>query len=725
MKPFTGPHLAALTLAIALVGGLSGVAHADTTHDLYSIMIPYASDEDIRKVSDLFDHFRLDADQRVIFAEVDGDMVEQLKQAGLVVQVDEGETARIREFMASRYKAAEAAASNTQKSFDTLTPSSITNGKHACYRTVEQSFATGEALARTYPNLVQFKSVGKTWVQQQTMSFRNLLVKYLPAAVLREYNLDAFPGEAGNDLKVLVVGNLAKQNDKTPRMAATGSIHAREYQPAELLLRYAEWLLANYGKDPQATWLVDNNQFHFILHANPAGRKMAEQAAPSSGAGWRKNVNFDTAFCAAHAQSSGVDLNRNFPFGWSAKGSGGSDGRACGETFRGAAAASEPETQAIIKYIAGELKNGRYLGGVLPDARPVKDWSAPAPDDYSGLYFDLHSFSRAILWPWGITRPENNNTTHTPNNKSMAVLAQRLAWYNTYSPQQVLSYNVEGTTTDTFYGLLGAPSYTIELGTSFYEPCDKFEKTTYPQNFNAMLYASRILKAPYKLPFGPDTADVKVGAASVEQGMKVKITALIDDSRYKYSKAGQSHVAPPPLPYELNIKAAHAFVDKLPWDVGAQPITLTATSGAFDTTRTLSVAGEIDTSKLAPGRHLIYVRGVNAGSITQNGATEAVSYEGPPSAVFIDVTAKPSVNGGSSGGSSGGSGSSSGAGSGGGGGAVDPGIAALFALLGLLGLGGRTIRREKECRVRRQLESVQRMKRRFASSSNDDRLPPA
>ena len=40
-------------------------------------------------------------------------------------------------------------------------------------------------------------------------------------------------------------------------MVVFGSIHAREYTPAELLTRMAEWLVSGYGTDPEATWLVD------------------------------------------------------------------------------------------------------------------------------------------------------------------------------------------------------------------------------------------------------------------------------------------------------------------------------------------------------------------------------------------------------------------------------------------------------------------------------------
>ena len=54
------------------------------------------------------------------------------------------------------------------------------------------------------------------------------------------------------------------------------AIHAREYATAELITRFAEYLVENYGTDPDITWLLDYNEIHLLLQANPDGRKHAE-----------------------------------------------------------------------------------------------------------------------------------------------------------------------------------------------------------------------------------------------------------------------------------------------------------------------------------------------------------------------------------------------------------------------------------------------------------------
>ncbi len=183
----------------------------------------------------------------------------------------------------------------------------------------------------------------------------------------------ATPGGApGYDLLVLVLTNQAIPGPK-PRFFLHGAIHAREYTTVELGLRFAEELVAGYGTDADATWLLDEHEIHLLIQANPDGRKQAE-----AGLSWRKNTNGD--YCGPTSNSRGADLNRNLEVKWGC----------CDDTYRGAAPASEPETMAIQAY----------MRTIFPDQRgPLP--SDPAPADATGLYIDLHSYSELVLWPWG------------------------------------------------------------------------------------------------------------------------------------------------------------------------------------------------------------------------------------------------------------------------------------------------------------------------------------
>ena len=108
----------------------------------------------------------------------------------------------------------------------------------------------------------------------------------------------------------------------------------------------------------------------------------------------------------------------------------GSSSDTCDEDYRGPTAASEPETRNLVAYVAGSPgTDGVYSGGLLPDRRP-DNVSIASPDDYAGLFFDIHSYSQLVLWPWGDT------TNAAPNRMPLQTFGRRLAWFNGYTPER-------------------------------------------------------------------------------------------------------------------------------------------------------------------------------------------------------------------------------------------------------------------------------------------------
>jgi hypothetical protein len=405
-------------------------------------------------------------------------------------------------------------------------------------------------------------------------------------------------------MRVLALNNTAtdaRYPDKQ-NMVVLAAIHAREYTTAELATRFAEWLVDRYGIDADATWLVDNFRFHFILQANPDGRKKAE-----SGLSWRKNTDTDNGACSAN--SYGVDLNRNWTWRWSQVADG-SSSDACAVNYRGPAAASEAETQAAMRYIVGTRgSNGVYTGGVLPDMRSD---TGTAPKYYPGLFLDIHSFSQLVLWPWAST------STAAPNGAQLRTLGRRLAYFNNYAPKQWIGlYPADGTNTDTVYGITGAPSYTIELGQAFFETCSSFESSTFPQNFEALKYAARSLAGPYVYPSGPDTTAVAVSSASVRRGAAFAVSAWVDDRRFNQSQGAEAI---------QKITGARAYLDSRPWAAGGISYGMHPSDGILDSSRE-KVTVNIPTANLALGWHVVYVRGIDASATA-----------GTPKAIYFRVT---------------------------------------------------------------------------------------
>lgn len=447
-----------------------------------------------------------------------------------------------------------------------------------CYRTVEETYASAVQIASDHPNLAAWIDIGDSWEKTQP------------------------GGLPGYDLMVLRLTNAAIPGPK-PKLFVMTAIHAREYATAELSTRFAEHLVDNYDVDPDITWLLDYHEIHLLLHSNPDGRKKAE-----SGLLWRKNTDNNDG-CIDESRW-GTDLNRNFNFEWGC--CGGSSGEPCAETYRGPAAASEPETQAVQNYVVAEF----------PDQRP-DDLATPAPLDATGLFIDIHSYSRLVLWPWGFS------DSPPPNAVELQTLGRKFAFFNDYDPAHHIYYDVDGATDDFAYGRLGISAYVFEVGTSFFQDCASFENTILPDNLLALIYAAKSARSPYMTPAGPETLNVVAQPAAAAAGIPVILTARADDTRFN----NQNGTEP-----TQNIAAAEYYIDVPPWSTSSAPVahSMTASDGAFDS-EIEDVQAAINTTGLSVGRHTVFVRG-----------QDASGNWGPVSAAFlyiIDPDVSPTIEG--------------------------------------------------------------------------------
>ncbi len=457
---------------------------------------------------------------------------------------------------------------------------------YPCYRTVEETFATAAQLAVDYPTLAQWIDIGDSWE------------KIAPG------------GSAGFDMMVLKLTNSQVTGTPTglgqgkPVLFITSAIHAREYTTAELTTRFAEYLLNNYGVDADATWLLDEHEIHLMLQTNPDGRKHAE-----AGDYWRKNTNEN--YCGATSSSRGADLNRNFSFQWAC--CNGSSGSECDNVYRGPTPASEPETQAVEAY-------ARF---VFPDQRDDA-LGAPAPDDATGLYIDVHSSGELVLWPWGHT------ATVAPNGIQMRTLGRKMAYFNGHEPDQAIGlYPTDGTTDDFVYGDLGVAAYTFELGTTFFQDCGYFESTIFPDNLEALIYSAKVARTPYLTPSGPEVLDLNLlGGTFVAPGDTIDVAANANDTRFN-NEVGSEPTG--------TIAGARCSLDAAPWaDPAPAFYALSATDGSFDT-GVESVEGSITTSSLADGRYTLFCQ-----------AKDNADQWGPVSAIFfwiMDPATAPHVAG--------------------------------------------------------------------------------
>ncbi|CAM2011084.1 M14 family zinc carboxypeptidase [Acanthopleuribacter pedis] len=434
-----------------------------------------------------------------------------------------------------------------------------------CYPTVDETYALLDQWAAAYPDLVQVIDIGDSWEKQ-------------------------FEG-GGDDLRVLKITGRNGVENKAPWFAM-GALHAREYTTAALLTRFAEELLTGYGEDPNITWQLDHGVFHFLLIANPDGRRRAEQALF-----WRKNADND--YCTG-SNFRGIDLNRNFTFQWGC--CFGSSGVPCDETFRGPEAGSEPEIQALTDYVRMHFPDNRG-----PD---IGDGVAP---DAAGVFLDIHSYGRFVLWPFGYSQVDS------ADNAVLQRLGRKFAFFNGYSPEKAsASFVTDGTSDDWAYGELGLAAFTFELGTSFFQPCEDFENTILPDNLAALRYSARVARAPFSMPGGPDVIALNLARTVVLPGDTILITATADDTRFSTRNGAEPSAV---------VTSVRLTVDTPPWLTDGDTPTFDAADGTFDSA-VESVVLSWSPPPLTPGRHTVFVQ-----------ARDADGDWGPVSAAFISYRA--------------------------------------------------------------------------------------
>jgi carboxypeptidase T len=441
---------------------------------------------------------------------------------------------------------------------------------YPCYETVEETFAAAQGFTSTYPKLASWTPVGESWEKTQ--------------------------GTGGYDMAVLKLTNkntTGPNGEAKPKLFVDSAIHAREYVTAPLMLAFATQLLTGYGKNANATWILDHHEIHLLLHTNPDGRKKAE-----SGLLWRKNTNKN--YCGANSNNRGADLNRNFSYSWDLTHGGGSSGNQCDETYRGPSAASEPEIQTVESYVRS-----------LWADRRGPNQNDPAPADTSGVHLDMHSYGQLVLWPWGFTNQL------APNSTALQTLGRKFAYFNGHLPQQSIGlYQTDGTSDSISYGELGVAAFTFEMGTSFFQSCTTYESSIKPGNLNALWYAAKVVRTPYLTPAGPDVTTVKLSVNGVPAGTPVTLTATVDDTHYSTRNGTEP---------SQNIAAAEAYVDVAPWTPGATPLALAAKDGAYNA-KTEKATTTLSTTGLSKGKHLVFVRG-----------RDAAGNWGPVNATFLKI----------------------------------------------------------------------------------------
>jgi hypothetical protein len=189
----------------------------------------------------------------------------------------------------------------------------------------------------------------------------------------------------GREIIALKVMKNARAHRDGARPAAlyTSTQHAREWISTEVNRRTLHWFIDEYNSgNGEIRELLKHVELWFVIVANPDGYQYTFDEERL----WRKNLN-DNDNDNQITGADGVDPNRNFDEHWKYDEEG-SSSIFSSDTYRGASAASEPETQAMRSLIG------------LSDPEMHANW---------------HSYGPLILFPqgWLVGAPDADNPIYT------------------------------------------------------------------------------------------------------------------------------------------------------------------------------------------------------------------------------------------------------------------------------------------------------------------------
>jgi len=235
----------------------------------------------------------------------------------------------------------------------------------------------------------------------------------------------------GRDIWAFKVSDAPDEDEEEPEVLFTGLTHAREPLSMMNLIYFVQRLAQEYGSDPELTYLVNEREIWFLPVVNPDGYVYNESIQPNGGGMHRKNrLNTN----CGDGTNRGVDLNRNYGFGWGANNIGSSPDP-CATTYRGESAFSEPETQVVRDFISNR------------DFMNVIHYHT-----YSNVY--IHAFGNA-------TYPDEPDlTTHQEIGNEMA----QFNGYPVGTGYELIGYTVNGDAVDWTYGDQGLVAFTPEVG---------------------------------------------------------------------------------------------------------------------------------------------------------------------------------------------------------------------------------------------------------------------
>ena len=286
------------------------------------------------------------------------------------------------------------------------------------------------------------------------------------------------------------------RDEDEPAVLFTALHHARE--PAGVFICHAlmQELLLNYGASARHTRLLDSLDIWLVPLVNPDGYEYilsSQRRFPW----WRKNLRDNDNDGHFDPNSDGVDLNRNYDYNWVE----GGDGEAASWFYRGQAAFSEAEIQALRDL---ELRRNFVMG------------------------VSFHSYGEAVLYPWG-------NFHHAPDQDLILDIARqyasRIGRLSGQGAYNVLPLNGRvGQSSVWMYGTGGVIDFICETGEEYFPPPEDLAPLTQENVKGALYVLERALGA-----------GVSGHVVDAETGAPLEAEIIVQGFERDYVKPRRSH----------------------------------------------------------------------------------------------------------------------------------------------------------------------------------------
>ena len=318
------------------------------------------------------------------------------------------------------------------------------------YRTYAEAITELQQIAAAHPDICKLYDIGDSRGKQYFDAGNNNYSNY------------------NHSIWAIKLSDNVETEEDEPGIYYFGAHHAREPLGTEVVFNVLNYLVNNYGTNSEVTANVNSKQIWFVPMVNPDGHEIVLNQINTD---WRKNIRDNDGNGAvtpgSWAYPDGVDLNRNYPWGWGGQGT---SSDPTDITYCGPSPLSEPELQSID----GLMATHNFVAGI-----------------------SYHTYSELVLWPYGY-----NSGIYAPDQTALADLGTAMGnaipglTGGHYTPQVCWElYPCSGITDDYAYGKYGIFAYTIEMGQEFIPPANDVYQIT-ADNLNAsMILLNRLNKS--------------------------------------------------------------------------------------------------------------------------------------------------------------------------------------------------------------------------------------